>query len=168
MHANVQLHVNAAFTTCLLLHVRAHACLALQIDVNAPFSLASKSYGWNWAVSYVGVSATLGTITSTMMSLLGQARYMTMIGRSHLVPLWFAKVNSYTSTPVNATVFLCKPASFPFLSLFSSEFVPCNTVWTLTFILEPGQGPVAICYCMGLCSNWTMFMGSNLASSSEV
>jgi amino acid transporter len=76
------------------------------IDQNAPFSTAFQSFGMQWAATIVGLGATLGTITSTMMSLLGQARYLTMIGRSHLIPFWFAKVNSYTKTPINATIVL--------------------------------------------------------------
>ncbi|KAJ0841716.1 hypothetical protein HanPSC8_Chr14g0633551 [Helianthus annuus] len=38
--------------------------------------------------------------------MLGQARYLCVIGRSNIVPVWFAKVHPKTSTPVNASAFL--------------------------------------------------------------
>ncbi|KAJ6767607.1 INNER MEMBRANE TRANSPORTER YGJI-RELATED [Salix koriyanagi] len=38
--------------------------------------------------------------------MLGQARYMCVIGRSSVVPAWFARVHPKTSTPVNASAFL--------------------------------------------------------------
>ncbi len=38
--------------------------------------------------------------------MLGQARYMCVLGRAHVVPACFAIVNASTNTPINATVFL--------------------------------------------------------------
>ncbi|KAJ0045636.1 hypothetical protein Pint_05795 [Pistacia integerrima] len=38
--------------------------------------------------------------------MLGQARYMCVIGRSGVVPEWFARVHPKRSTPVNASAFL--------------------------------------------------------------
>jgi amino acid transporter len=38
--------------------------------------------------------------------MLGQARYLCVIARARLVPLWFAKVHPSTGTPMNATIFL--------------------------------------------------------------
>jgi len=38
--------------------------------------------------------------------MLGQARYMCVLGRAHVVPACFATVNASTKTPINATLFL--------------------------------------------------------------
>ncbi|KAG6542704.1 hypothetical protein Mapa_015863 [Marchantia paleacea] len=78
-----------------------------QIDPDAPFAMAFKGLeGWEWAASFVGVGASLGILTSLLVSMLGQARYLCVIGRSHVVPYWFARIHHGTGTPVNATVFL--------------------------------------------------------------
>ncbi|KAH9317549.1 hypothetical protein KI387_019318, partial [Taxus chinensis] len=77
------------------------------INANAPFSMAFKdSAGWGWVTNVVGAGASLGILTSLMVAMLGQARYMCVIGRSHVIPAWFAKVNRQTGTPVNASIFL--------------------------------------------------------------
>ncbi|KAL2644045.1 hypothetical protein R1flu_011632 [Riccia fluitans] len=78
-----------------------------QIDTQAPFAMAFKSIrGWEWAASFVGVGASLGILTSLLVSMLGQARYLCVIGRSHVVPYWFATIHHWTGTPLNATIFL--------------------------------------------------------------
>ncbi|KAL3697213.1 hypothetical protein R1sor_011289 [Riccia sorocarpa] len=78
-----------------------------QIDTQAPFAMAFKSIkGWEWAASFVGVGASLGILTSLLVSMLGQARYLCVIGRSRVVPFWFATIHRLTGTPLNATVFL--------------------------------------------------------------
>ncbi|CAN1259226.1 Cationic amino acid transporter 7, chloroplastic [Linum perenne] len=41
-----------------------------------------------------------------IVAMLGQARYLCVIGRARLVPSWLAKVNPTTGTPLNATLFL--------------------------------------------------------------
>ncbi|KAK6929048.1 Amino acid/polyamine transporter I [Dillenia turbinata] len=78
------------------------------IDPEAPFSAAfrGKSDGWRWVSNVIGGGASFGILTSLMVAMLGQARYMCMIGRSSVVPRWFAKVHHKTSTPVNASAFL--------------------------------------------------------------
>ncbi|KAJ8615055.1 hypothetical protein MRB53_034427 [Persea americana] len=77
------------------------------IDVEAPFSAAFRgSKQWGWVSNVVGVGASFGILTSLMVSMLGQARYLCVIGRSNVVPTWFAKVHSKTATPVNASAFL--------------------------------------------------------------
>ncbi|XVF00030.1 hypothetical protein REPUB_Repub03eG0251100 [Reevesia pubescens] len=85
------------------------------IDVEAPFSAAfsGRSDGWEWVSRVIGVGASFGILTSLLVAMLGQARYMCVIGRSNVVPAWFAKVHSKTSTPVNASAFL----GLPFFSL---------------------------------------------------
>lgn len=65
-----------------------------------------NSNGFNWVSNVIGVGASFGILTSLLVAMLGQARYICVIGRSGVVPIWFAKVHSKTSTPVNASVFL--------------------------------------------------------------
>ncbi|CAL0316448.1 unnamed protein product [Lupinus luteus] len=78
------------------------------IDTEAPFSAAfsGKSEGWGWVSQVIGVGASFGILTSLLVSMLGQARYMCVIGRSNVVPTWFARVHPKTNTPINASVFL--------------------------------------------------------------
>ncbi|KAK3228520.1 hypothetical protein Dsin_000401 [Dipteronia sinensis] len=78
------------------------------IDTEAPFSAAfrGKSNGWKWVSNVIGVGASFGILTSLLVSMLGQARYMCVIGRSSVVPAWFARVHPNTCTPVNASAFL--------------------------------------------------------------
>lgn len=79
-----------------------------QIDPDAPFSAAfrGQSGGWKWVSNVIGAGASFGILTSLMVAMLGQARYMCVIGRSKVVPAWFAKVHHKTCTPVNASAFL--------------------------------------------------------------
>ncbi|CAI9759823.1 unnamed protein product [Fraxinus pennsylvanica] len=78
------------------------------IDPDSPFSGAFKvgSAGWRWVSNVIGVGASFGILTSLLVAMLGQARYMCVIGRSCVLPSWFARVHPKTSTPVNASVFL--------------------------------------------------------------
>ncbi|KAH6806359.1 cationic amino acid transporter 7 [Perilla frutescens var. frutescens] len=78
------------------------------IDAEAPFSgaFAGGSGGWRWAANLIGAGASMGIVTSLLVAMLGQARYMCVIGRSGVVPRWFARVHPSTSTPVNASAFL--------------------------------------------------------------
>ncbi|KAL8233253.1 hypothetical protein R6Q57_003031 [Mikania cordata] len=78
------------------------------INPESPFtgSFMEKSDGFNWVSNVIGVGASFGILTSLLVAMLGQARYICVIGRSGVVPAWFARVHSKTSTPVNASVFL--------------------------------------------------------------
>ncbi|KAL5568627.1 hypothetical protein UlMin_025202 [Ulmus minor] len=78
------------------------------IDAEAAFSAAfsGKSNGWKWVSNVIGVGASFGILTSLLVAMLGQSRYMCVIGRSSVVPTWFARVHPKTSTPVNASAFL--------------------------------------------------------------
>jgi amino acid transporter len=79
----------------------------VQISEAAPFSSAFREkVGWRWASSVVGAGASIGIVASLMVAMLGQARYLCVIARARLVPLWFAKVHPSTGTPMNATIFL--------------------------------------------------------------
>ncbi|KAK3434673.1 hypothetical protein EUGRSUZ_D02134, partial [Eucalyptus grandis] len=76
------------------------------ISKDASFSVAFEKIGWGWASNLVGAGASLGIVASLVVAMLGQARYLCVIGRSHLVPSWLAKVHPSTGTPLNATLFL--------------------------------------------------------------
>ncbi|CAK9211760.1 unnamed protein product [Sphagnum troendelagicum] len=77
------------------------------IDSEAPFSTAFQQFqGWEWASNFIGAGASLGIFTSLLVAMLGQARYMCVLGRAHVVPACFATVNASTNTPINATLFL--------------------------------------------------------------
>ncbi|EEF31167.1 cationic amino acid transporter, putative [Ricinus communis] len=76
------------------------------IPKEAAFSMVFQKIGWNWASNVVGAGASLGIVASLLVAMLGQARYLCVIGRARLVPSWLAKVNPSTGTPLNATLFL--------------------------------------------------------------
>ncbi|KAL5724065.1 hypothetical protein ACHQM5_007374 [Ranunculus cassubicifolius] len=78
-----------------------------QISSEAAFSMAFQQIaGWKWASNVVGAGASLGIMASLLVAMLGQARYLCVIGRARLVPHWLAKVQPSTGTPMNATLFL--------------------------------------------------------------
>lgn len=62
--------------------------------------------GWKWASNVVGAGACLGIVASLLVAMLGQARYLCVIGRARLVPSWFAQAHPTTGTPLNATIVL--------------------------------------------------------------
>lgn len=74
------------------------------IDINAPFSVAFDAVGWGWAKYVVAAGALKGMTSVLLVGAVGQARYLTHIARTHMMPPWFAIVNERTGTPVNATV----------------------------------------------------------------
>jgi amino acid transporter len=79
----------------------------VQIDPEAPFSGAFKGRdGMAWVSNVIGAGASLGILTSLMVAMLGQARYLCVIGRSGVVPAWLARVDPRTATPINASAFL--------------------------------------------------------------
>ncbi|PHT31457.1 Cationic amino acid transporter 6, chloroplastic [Capsicum baccatum] len=97
------------------------------IDPDAPFSGAFMgSEGWRWVSNVIGGGASFGILTSLLVAMLGQARYMCVIGRSSVVPAWFAKVHPKTSTPLNASLFLglCTAA----IALFTDLQILLNLV----------------------------------------
>ncbi|CAL9130232.1 unnamed protein product [Musa textilis] len=75
-----------------------------QIDPDAPFSVAFQAIGMDWAKYIVAFGALKGMTTVLLVSAVGQARYLTHIARTHMVPPWLAEVHATTGTPVNATV----------------------------------------------------------------
>lgn len=101
---------SVALVTGLYCLMAASMCMLVPydaIDYNNPFSKAfDDKDGWGWAENVIGAGASFGILTSMMVAMLGQARYLCVLGRSNVVPTWLAEVNPKTSTPVNATVFL--------------------------------------------------------------
>ncbi|PRQ18402.1 putative amino acid/polyamine transporter I [Rosa chinensis] len=77
-----------------------------KISEKISFSVAFRQIGWDWASNVVGAGASLGIVASLLVAMLGQARYLCVIGRARLVPSWLAKVHPSTGTPLNATLFL--------------------------------------------------------------
>ncbi|KAL6008318.1 hypothetical protein ACLOJK_033827 [Asimina triloba] len=78
-----------------------------EIPENSAYAFAfGRLAGWRWAGNIVAAGASLGIMASLVVAMLGQARYLCVIGRSGLVPLWLAKVQPSTGTPMNATIFL--------------------------------------------------------------
>ncbi|KAJ8477138.1 hypothetical protein OPV22_020865 [Ensete ventricosum] len=75
-----------------------------QIDPDAPFSVAFQAIGMDWAKYIVAFGALKGMTTVLLVSAVGQARYLTHIARTHMVPPWLAEVHPTTGTPINATV----------------------------------------------------------------
>ncbi|KAL6544943.1 catalase A [Orobanche minor] len=74
------------------------------IDVDAPFSRAFEAVGWSWAQYVVAAGALKGMTSVLLVGAVGQARYLTHIARTHMMPPWFAKVDPKTGTPRNATI----------------------------------------------------------------
>ncbi|KAF3323121.1 cationic amino acid transporter 1-like protein [Carex littledalei] len=95
-----------------------------EIDVNAPFSVAFKKVGMEWAQYIVAFGALKGMTTVLLVSAVGQARYLTHIARSHMMTPWLANVNSKTGTPINATIVMLTAtaivAFFTSLSILSN------------------------------------------------
>ncbi|KAK8957015.1 Cationic amino acid transporter 1 [Platanthera zijinensis] len=75
-----------------------------QIDPDAPFSVAFSAVGMDWAKYIVAFGALKGMTTVLLVSAVGQARYLTHIARTHMMPPWLAAVHPRTGTPINATV----------------------------------------------------------------
>ncbi|CAN6352377.1 unnamed protein product [Urochloa humidicola] len=74
------------------------------MDLDAPFSVAFTNAGMDWAKYIVAFGALKGMTTVLLAGSVGQARYLTHIARTHMVPPCFASVHPRLGTPVNATV----------------------------------------------------------------
>ncbi|XWS55354.1 hypothetical protein CRYUN_Cryun10bG0167400 [Craigia yunnanensis] len=75
-----------------------------QINKDAPFSVAFEAVGMSWAKYIVAAGALKGMTTVLLVSAVGQARYLTHIARTHMMPPWLAQVHPKTGTPINATI----------------------------------------------------------------
>ncbi|KAK8650256.1 hypothetical protein V6N13_139902 [Hibiscus sabdariffa] len=77
-----------------------------QIAEKASYSMAFQNIGLKWAGNVVGAGASMGIVASLLVAMLGQARYLCVIGRARLVPSWLSYVHPSRGTPLNATLFL--------------------------------------------------------------
>ncbi|KAL3833702.1 hypothetical protein ACJIZ3_008438 [Penstemon smallii] len=99
--------IGSMVTTSLYCLLAVTLCLMqpyTSIDPDAPFSRAFTQVGWNWAQYVVAAGALKGMTSVLLVSAVGQARYLTHIARTHMMPPWLAKVDQKTGTPINATV----------------------------------------------------------------
>lgn len=94
------------------------------IDADAPYSVAFSAVGMDWAKYIVAFGALKGMTTVLLVGAVGQARYLTHIARTHMVPPWFANVHAKTGTPINATIVMMSAtgivAFFTSLSILSN------------------------------------------------
>ncbi|PON54751.1 Amino acid/polyamine transporter [Parasponia andersonii] len=88
-----------------------------QIDKDAAFSVAFEAVGMGWAKYIVAAGALKGMTSVLLVGAVSQARYVTHIARTHMIPPWLAQVNKRTGTPINATVVM--QAATAIIALFS-------------------------------------------------
>ncbi|EPS73601.1 cationic amino acid transporter, partial [Genlisea aurea] len=115
-----------AVTLCLMQPYKA-------IDPNAPFSRAFQAVGWDWAQYIVAAGALKGMTSVLLVGAVGQARYLMHIARTHMLPPWFAKVDSKTGTPVNATVVML--AATAIIAFFTSLGILSNLLSISTLFI---------------------------------
>ncbi|KAJ9140860.1 hypothetical protein P3X46_031455 [Hevea brasiliensis] len=104
-----------------------------QIDVNAPFTLAFQAAGMNWAKYIVAFGALKGMTTVLLGNIIGQARYFTHIGRTHMAPPILSAINEKTGTPVNATVVMTVANSI--VAFFTSLDILSNLLSIATLFI---------------------------------
>ncbi|XP_026659005.1 cationic amino acid transporter 1-like [Phoenix dactylifera] len=107
------------------------------IDIDAPFSVAFQAVGMDWAKYIVAFGALKGMTTVLLVSAVGQARYLTHIARTHMVPPWLAQVHGKTGTPINATiVMLCATAIIAFFTNLSilSNLLSISTLFIFMLV----------------------------------
>ncbi|KAG0475483.1 hypothetical protein HPP92_015169 [Vanilla planifolia] len=96
------------------------------IDVDAPYSVAFSAVGMDWAKYLIAFVALKGMTTVLLVCAVAQARYLTHIARTHIVPPWLANVHPRTGTPVNATIVMLIATSivafFTDLAILSNLF----------------------------------------------
>ncbi|CAM6100040.1 unnamed protein product [Calypogeia fissa] len=118
---NIPLALVGAMVLTTIVYVLMTLTLTLMVpygDIHdeAPFTYAFEYVGIRWAKYLIAVIALKGITTVILVGTVGQARYLTHIARTHMVSSWFAKVNPYTQTPINAT------ATMVFLSCLLALF----------------------------------------------
>jgi hypothetical protein len=74
------------------------------IDETAAFAVAFEQAGFLWGRYLVAVGAVLGTTTGAMVGMMGVARLVCCLCRSHIGPPVFGRVNAKRGTPIWATV----------------------------------------------------------------
>jgi hypothetical protein len=82
------------------------------LDESAAFAVAFEQAGFMWGRYLVAVGAVLGTLTGTLVGLMGVARLICCLCRSHMGPPVFGRVNAKRGTPMWATfctILFCAP-----------------------------------------------------------
>ncbi|MED6130563.1 catalase A [Stylosanthes scabra] len=104
-----------------------------EVDENAAFSVAFEAAGMGWGKYIVAVGAIKGMISVLLVGAVGQARYLTHIARTHLLPSWLARVNPRTGTPINATCIMLLATAI--ITFFTSLEVLANLLSVSTLFL---------------------------------
>lgn len=104
-----------------------------QVDESAAFSVAFEAVGMSWAKYIVAFGALKGMTSVLLVGAVGQARYLTHIARTHLLPSWFARVNERTGTPINATIVMTFATAI--VAFFTSLDVLANLLSISTLFL---------------------------------
>lgn len=76
------------------------------VDKDAPYSVAFQAVGMGWAKYRVALGALKGMTSVLLVGAVGQARYLTHIARTHMMPHCLAKVHERTKTTINATAIM--------------------------------------------------------------
>ncbi|CAF2290720.1 BnaA04g20450D [Brassica napus] len=107
------------------------------IDPNAAYSVAFQSVGMKWGKYLVALGALKGMTTVLLVGALGQARYVTHIARTHMIPPLFALVHPKTGTPINANLLVTIPSAL--IAFFSgldvlASLLSISTLFIFTMI----------------------------------
>jgi len=77
-----------------------------EIDTAASFATAFTQVGYSWGQYLVALGAVLGIITGVLVGMMGVARIVCSVSRSHLFLPLFGKVSPKFGTPMWATLFI--------------------------------------------------------------
>lgn len=123
-------------TTTLYCFLAVTLCLMVPytlIDEQAPFSVAFETVGMGWAKYVVAAGALKGMTSVLLVGAVGQARYLTHIARTHMLPPWFAQVDAKTGTPVHATIVMLSATAV--IAFFTSLNVLANLLSISTLFI---------------------------------
>ncbi|XP_071722237.1 cationic amino acid transporter 1-like [Rutidosis leptorrhynchoides] len=104
-----------------------------QIDPDASYTMAFKAVGFSWAQYIVAFGALEGMFTVLLANIIGQARYFTHIGRTHMAPPFLASIHEKTGTPLNATIVMTVANSI--VAFFTSLDVLANLLSIATLFI---------------------------------
>ncbi|XP_074272480.1 cationic amino acid transporter 1 [Silene latifolia] len=104
-----------------------------QIDKDAPFTIAFEKVGMSWAKYLVAIGALKGMTTVLLVGAVGQARYLTHIARTHMMPPWLSKVSEKSGTPVNATIVMMTATAI--IAFFTDLNILSNLLSISTLII---------------------------------
>ncbi|KAF5472565.1 hypothetical protein F2P56_009276 [Juglans regia] len=103
------------------------------VDADAPYSVAFQAVGLGWAKYIVAAGALKGMTSVLLVGAVGQARYLTHIARSHMLPQFLAKVDPRTGTPINATAVMLVPTAV--IAFFTDLRVLANLLSVSTLFI---------------------------------